>query len=577
MSDKMEVVEAAKKAVLARWPSAFECGTIWFLSRKGATQHDDVYIYLGSTWKSVCAEHSLMVDGTFNCPICGMDKPHTHSADEIAASKLPAPLTEDAPSKHEVLLRSAHPNLFVLQEGTMIEVWTHIIPELRTLLALSTPLARALEEAYEHPSVQAYVRTHKASTVGDAPKEIDWTSDDKEVVKYAVPTAICFYTELLDRFIVMPSDMSYELGCDEGKRNSWKSARKHPTVVAFEREHNPTLKVPASPAGELEGALEHGVNCNKVVHVQGRAGYLHAENDDTPYDVDGVMYCGRCHYFMDARAALSSKPAPEGIPEVPKDRLEAIAADDFCEFDECTTHEPKIGVCVACDAIYAARECLNLRASISAKDAEMAKFQGFAQEWHKVVETTCVLMGLPAAGGAEECRSSIHAALEAAEAKLASLRASSESKDFGIRRILECMKGIRASLGLPPHEVMDVLAATCMPAEVEHNLRASGDEVREEAFREAAKIASSGIYNGDYPNGSTDSRDEVCRWISARILSLLPTSPEPRTTYPPNEETMKYVWAGDGPEPICTCGNPITKCTRMHDDHYPPRRYSSPE
>jgi hypothetical protein len=31
------------------------------------------------------------------------------------------------------------------------------------------------------------------------------------------------------------------------------------------------------------------------------------------------------------------------------------------------------------------------------------------------------------------------------------------------------------------------------------------------------------------------------------------------------------VWGGPGPEPSCTCGNLITKCTKMHDDHYPPK------
>ena len=37
----------------------------------------------------------------------------------------------------------------------------------------------------------------------------------------------------------------------------------------------------------------HGVDCPKVKHVG--EGYLHGEDDDTPYDVDGAVYCGRCH------------------------------------------------------------------------------------------------------------------------------------------------------------------------------------------------------------------------------------------------------------------------------------------
>ena len=36
--------------------------------------------------------------------------------------------------------------------------------------------------------------------------------------------------------------------------------------------------------------------CIKKEHVGD--GYLHDANDDTPYDVDGVKYCGRCHLAM---------------------------------------------------------------------------------------------------------------------------------------------------------------------------------------------------------------------------------------------------------------------------------------
>ena len=37
----------------------------------------------------------------------------------------------------------------------------------------------------------------------------------------------------------------------------------------------------------------HGVDCPKMPHFG--SGYLHGEHDDTPYDVDGASYCGRCH------------------------------------------------------------------------------------------------------------------------------------------------------------------------------------------------------------------------------------------------------------------------------------------
>ena len=43
---------------------------------------------------------------------------------------------------------------------------------------------------------------------------------------------------------------------------------------------------------------KHGVDCPKRFHDPIRTGYLHGPDDDTPYDVDGVSYCGRCHRVL---------------------------------------------------------------------------------------------------------------------------------------------------------------------------------------------------------------------------------------------------------------------------------------
>lgn len=51
-----------------------------------------------------------------------------------------------------------------------------------------------------------------------------------------------------------------------------------------------------------EQSIAHGVNCPKAEHVNPYIGYLHDALDDRPYDVDGCMYCGRCHHFLNARA-----------------------------------------------------------------------------------------------------------------------------------------------------------------------------------------------------------------------------------------------------------------------------------
>lgn len=47
------------------------------------------------------------------------------------------------------------------------------------------------------------------------------------------------------------------------------------------------------PLPEPPEDMVHGVNCEKSAHTGD--GYMHGEDDDSPYDVDGVMYCGRCH------------------------------------------------------------------------------------------------------------------------------------------------------------------------------------------------------------------------------------------------------------------------------------------
>lgn len=50
--------------------------------------------------------------------------------------------------------------------------------------------------------------------------------------------------------------------------------------------------------GHVSQVRIHGRDCKKAPHIG--SGYLHAEDDDRPYDVDGVLYCGRCHEFLEA-------------------------------------------------------------------------------------------------------------------------------------------------------------------------------------------------------------------------------------------------------------------------------------
>jgi hypothetical protein len=49
------------------------------------------------------------------------------------------------------------------------------------------------------------------------------------------------------------------------------------------------------PEGGQSWSDQTKERCRKVPHIG--EGYLHTEDDDRPYDVDGVLYCGRCHGF----------------------------------------------------------------------------------------------------------------------------------------------------------------------------------------------------------------------------------------------------------------------------------------
>lgn len=48
--------------------------------------------------------------------------------------------------------------------------------------------------------------------------------------------------------------------------------------------------------------------CVKRPH-DARGGFLHREDDDRPYDVDGSTYCGRCHHAIDAKGECSPRHA----------------------------------------------------------------------------------------------------------------------------------------------------------------------------------------------------------------------------------------------------------------------------
>jgi hypothetical protein len=70
------------------------------------------------------------------------------------------------------------------------------------------------------------------------------------------------------------------------------------------------------------GSPRHGIDCTKVAHNV--EGLLHAEDDDKPYDVDGVMYCGRCHQWIRAQPADGAEGDPGPAEEVTTERDNAV-------------------------------------------------------------------------------------------------------------------------------------------------------------------------------------------------------------------------------------------------------------
>lgn len=106
------------------------------------------------------------------------------------------------------------------------------------------------------------------------------------------------------------------------------------------------------------------MRCRKEPH-EARGGYLHAEDDDTPYYVDGLRYCGRCHHFLDEGESHRAAPAPVATPTPdidPETERFARIGKLFCELWEAgapwpvrhwTCDKHKVKGCLRCKATTA--------------------------------------------------------------------------------------------------------------------------------------------------------------------------------------------------------------------------------
>ena len=108
-------------------------------------------------------------------------------------------------------------------------------------------------------------------------------------------------------------------------------------------------RCPSAPFGSCDGSMRllvrasvsseaprHGVSCPKVAHIG--AGYLHGPDDDRPYDVDGVTYCGRCHGWL---GAALPPAAPASAPDTPGTVGDIIERASQLE-DELRAHVPTL-------------------------------------------------------------------------------------------------------------------------------------------------------------------------------------------------------------------------------------------
>ncbi len=55
-------------------------------------------------------------------------------------------------------------------------------------------------------------------------------------------------------------------------------------------------ELPARPLERHVRPVRHGIDCKKAVHLG--EGYLHHAEDNGPYDVDGLVYFGKCHEWL---------------------------------------------------------------------------------------------------------------------------------------------------------------------------------------------------------------------------------------------------------------------------------------
>jgi hypothetical protein len=78
---------------------------------------------------------------------------------------------------------------------------------------------------------------------------------------------------------------------------SLRDATTYAEAAALIDAYLEALEAVHGETGYGRTAVVHGQTCVKQQHALGGA-YLHSAVDDSPYDVDGCRYCGRCHQAL---------------------------------------------------------------------------------------------------------------------------------------------------------------------------------------------------------------------------------------------------------------------------------------
>lgn len=171
--------------------------------------------------------------------------------------------------------------------------------------------------------------------------------------------------------------------------------------------HPVSAHVPA-PQAEDGGKVGRKV-CQKIPHSAG-GGYMHDEEHDGPYDVDGVLYCGRCHSWYNNPAdhgapALSEQPrTAAGDGSAPGKWAEELIAERNALRSELATAREEIAengaLCVKlaaekARADKAEQEYREIKAVLAVTRDDLAKAEQRVREYEELI--TGAPFGIPEA------------------------------------------------------------------------------------------------------------------------------------------------------------------------------------